>query len=171
MLRISNKKLAQSYLNEISDVDWFDDPPDEFDRPGFINNENYPDYLADELDNEGEKEEPEAPQKPPSVPHETPAEQGPKPIEYENATKLVKDGIANLEVISFDYTNRYGMYSGYRTVEPHYIFLAKSTGNLVLVSWDLDKIEPRAFIMNNVHPYGVRYEGQKFVPRPEIMAG
>ena len=75
------------------------------------------------------------------------------------------------EAIGFDYTNRHGAYAGWRIVEPHYTFYAYTTGNLVLVTWDRDVQDIRAFIVGNIHPNGVRYEGETFSPKPEIMRG
>jgi len=94
--------------------------------------------------------------------------------------KLVYDGIDNAEVITFEYINRFNEYAGTRKVEPHYTFVAATTKNEVLVTWDLDKQGIRAFIVGNIHPYGVRYEGAQFqqddpeklgLPREEIMTG
>jgi len=81
------------------------------------------------------------------------------------------DGIDNDEVISFDYTDRYGHYAGHRTVEPHYTFVASTTGNEVLVTFDQSVGDIRAFIVGNIHPFGVRYNGVQFSPRGEIMKG
>jgi len=83
----------------------------------------------------------------------------------------VYDGIDNNEVISFDYTNRFGQNAGRRVVEPHYTFVARTTGNEVLVTFDRTKNDIRAFIVGNIHPYGVRYENVLFEPRGEIMRG
>ena len=85
--------------------------------------------------------------------------------------KQVYDGIDNNEVISFDYTNRFGQYAGTRIVEPHYTFQARTTGNEVLVTFDRTKNDIRAFIVGNIHPFGVRYENVLFEPRGEIMRG
>lgn len=176
MFRISSKPFlkiaAPSFLDELEDVDWGDDDQPE-ESTGYVDQDNYSDYLADELD-EGDSEETaiEAVPRPPTE-APPPSQQQPEEnqIEYTNSIQLVNDGVANQEVISFDYTNRYGMYCGRRTVEPHYTFQAMSTGNLVLVTFDQDYNDIRAFIVGNIHPYGVRYKGFKFAPRAEIMRG
>ena len=84
---------------------------------------------------------------------------------------MIYDGIDQGQVITFDYTNRFGQYAGTRTVEPHYTFIAKTTGNEVLVTHDRGQNDIRAFIVGNIHPYGVRYEGLTFEPKGEIMRG
>lgn len=181
------RKLSQSnWLDEIRDVDWGRDDIDW--PPGSVNDENFQDYLADDL------EEPPQPQQPsestlqnpnlePSDQPETYMDEIPrgsealgvpedtKEIEYTSSRQLIYDGIDNTELVSFDYTNRHGAYAGLRTVEPHYTFIARSTGNEILVTYDRDVDDIRAFIVGNIHPKGVRYDGVKFQPRPEIMTG
>lgn len=173
MLAVINNKIAQTFLDEMptkNDVDNHD---------GIINDDNYEDYLADEIENIGEDVDPTDQLYPATdyrteiptgninlgVPEDTPE------VIYPNIKKLVYDGIDRNEVISFEYTNRYGDYAGLRTVEPHYTFIAQSTGNEVLVTFDRDVNDIRAFIVGNIHPNGVRYKGVGFNPRPEIMIG
>ncbi len=89
---------------------------------------------------------------------------------------LVYDGVDQNELISFHYTtrdygNKPGHYAGIRTVEPHYTFVAYTTGNEVLVSYDRTADDIRAFIIANIGENGVRHEGIKFSDRPEIMVG
>ena len=177
MLRVTNSKLqkqSQGFFDELRDVDWgkdkqtSEDPLDPRIEPhgpqGVIDEGNYEDFepsqidapIEDDLEFEDEFRG---------------EEELPNEIEYEGSQQLVYDGIDNDEVISFDYTNRHGMYAGTRTVEPHYTFVAYSTGNEVLVTHDLNKGEIRAFIVGNIHPFGVRYKDQKFIPRNEIMRG
>jgi hypothetical protein len=177
MLRIISstlKKKAQSFLDEIGDVDWGDDQ-----RPaGAITDDNLEQYLVDDRDDEGFEEigtdqpliydyREELPLGRPEygVPEEA------EEIDYADPEELVTDGINNAEVISFEYTDRHGNYAGTRTVEPHYTFIAATTGNEVLVTFDLSRSDIRAFIVGNIHPNGVRYEGVTFDPRGEIMRG
>lgn len=180
------QKTAQSFLDEVRDSDAFDDKNDTqqgYGIPGWINNENYQDFLADDLNDYNETEE--KPQGEPLLPGEylqkeelspeLPQQQEqPEPEEnkvtYVNGRDLVYSGIDNGEIVSFDYTNRYGMYCGYRTVEPHYTFIAPGTGNEIVVTYDF-YYGIRAFIINNIHPYGVRYKDEKFKLRPAIMQG
>jgi len=177
-MRVIRNKYAQtSFIDEIRDVDW----DDGYGQPGVINDQNYEDFLADEREKEeAENYDPEVGLRPDYVP-----EQGipniRKVIYDANSGKtpldLVYDGIDNQEVIEFGYTTREGRDAGYRRVEPHYTFIAHTTGNEVLVTHDLtpgideSKGRIRAFIVGNIHPSGVRYQGDIFEPRPEIMVG
>lgn len=161
-------KTSQTFLDEIRD--------DVEEPERSINEDNYEDYLVDEVedrpipreeypsDNEFISEIPTGNELL-GIPADTPEKI------YQNPLDLVYDGIDKNEVISFHYTNRNGDYSGLRTVEPHYTFVAYTTGNEVLVSYDRDVNDIRAFIISNIHPDGVRYKGVKFEDRPEIMVG
>lgn len=178
-MRIFNSlpRIAQSFLDEIDDVEWDNGHGD----PGIIDEQNYEDFLADEQEKEeAANYDPEVGLRPdyqplPDVPMANkvpyPAEEGKTPIE------LVYDGIDNQEVIEFGYTTRHGRDAGHRIVEPHYTFVASTTGNEVLVTYDLTpgideaKGRIRAFIIGNIHPDGIRYKGEKFAPRGEIMRG
>jgi hypothetical protein len=201
MLRVISSKLAQnkSWLRDLDDVEWFG-PLEPFDRPGQrpvenideppeegrIDETNYTDFLADDLDDADQAEE-----APESFLDELPlgdegllTEEEPHQVEYSDPIDLVNDGRANQEVISFEYVNRHGAYAGRRTVEPHYMFPARTTGNLVLVGWDRGVDDIRAFIIGQtggpavnketdpsagIQPGGVRYENEKFEWRPEIV--
>lgn len=90
---------------------------------------------------------------------------------YSDPHNLIEDAMTDREVIGFDYINRHGAYAGWRTVEPHYTFVAYTTGNEILVTWDRDINDIRAFIVGNIQPEAVRYEGESFEPRGEIMIG
>lgn len=155
--QILSKKAQGNFWDEVSDVDWGDDTPS-----GPINETNYEDYLVDNL---------EEPIEPPSssirwdymdeiptandvmgIPEDA------EEIEYDNPFDLVADSLGS-EAISFEYTNRFGAYAGRRHVEPHDWFVATTTGNNILVTYDLDVQDIRAFIIGNIHPGGVRYEG------------
>lgn len=149
--------FSQNFMDELSDVDWGDNPPEH--TPGFINDSNYQDYLADDLQEDS------------SISPTQITEDETTWQEYDDANQLVNDGIDSMNVVSFDYTTRHGTYIGQRTVEPHYLFVANSTGNLILVAWDLGHSEIRAFIVGNIHPFGVRYKNMTFQPRSEIMSG
>lgn len=194
MLKIISAELyslGQSFLDEIDDVDWGDEKPDPLELPGrisphgpqgVINEENFEQFepTSAEESEEGRisKDDEEVEDYPYDYQREIPTQNenlgippGTKEIEYDNGQQLVYDGIDNTEVISFEYTNRHGQYAGTRTVEPHYTFIARTTSNEVLVTFDLDQNDIRAFIVGNIHPYGRRYEEVNFAPRGSIMRG
>lgn len=191
MLKIVSSELSslgQSFFDEIEDVDWGDDLQDA--RPdiggrisphgpqGVIDEGNYENYEPTSIETPTEEQLSTEPT--PADPYQREIPVGNEllgippetaEIEYDNPKQLVYDGIDNNEVISFDYTNRHGQYAGTRTVEPHYTFIAQTTGNEVLVTFDRDQNDIRAFIVGNIHPFGVRYEDVQFEPRGEIMKG
>jgi hypothetical protein len=174
-------KIAQDWMDEIRDVDWGDDEPD---APGIVNEENLDDYLVDEIEDDTEQPPPTPPGRHPvptevdEIREEIPTAnellgipEGTKEIPYRSPQQLLYDAMDAAEVVSFEYTNRHGNYAGLRTVEPHYAFVAQTTGNEVVVTLDRDVNDIRAFIIGNIHPGGVRYEGINFSPRAEIMRG
>lgn len=189
MLKVTNAELhrfGQSFLDEMEDVDWGD--PDPQRRTPYVSKEDSPPMphgqqgiIGDDLFENfepGSAEEasedipaPEAREEIPMGNEMLGIPEGTQEIEYNSGKDLVYDGIDEGHVVSFDYTNRFGAYAGTRTVEPHYTFVATTTGNEVLVSFDRDQGDIRAFIVGNIHPYGVRYEGVQFEPRGEIMRG
>lgn len=192
MLKIVTAKLhrlGQSFLDELEDVDWGDDAPPDRGRisphgpQGVIDEGNFENYEPTAIEEPVEQQSPLDPNVPPQegvdpYQREIPTgnellgiPEGTQEVEYDNSQQLVYDGIDSGEVISFDYTNRHGQYAGTRTVEPHYTFMAQTTGNEVLVTFDRDQNDIRAFIVGNIHPYGVRYEEIRFQPRGEIMKG
>lgn len=186
MLRVVNSSLyksSQSWRDEIEDVDWGDESPDKL-----VDENNLDDYLVDDVEEITEPtQQPEPPQ--PHIPESTPA----PPVEdfrdeiptineiltpdatreviYSTAEDMIADAISRQEAIGFDYVNRHGAYAGWRTVEPHYTFHAYTTGNMILVTWDRDVNDIRAFIIGNIQPNGVRYEDEMFDPKNEIMIG
>ena len=177
-------KLGQSFLDELEDVDWGEETPGRISPhgdPGIVDERNYERYEPTAVEEPVEEQLPTEtapPMEPAGYQEEIPRANellGIPPdtqeIEYDNSQQLVYDGIDNNDVITFDYTNRHGQYAGTRTVEPHYTFVATTTGNEVLVTFDRDQNDIRAFIVGNIHPYGVRYEDVKFEPRGEIMKG
>ncbi len=186
MLKIIASKIfrfGQSFLDEV-DQDWRrgepEAPPQPHGPQGVINETNYEYYEPTKID-EPIEEHIRRPVEPahehadqnifedqPRPEEEIPQQEG---IEYDVPLQLVYDGIDNEEIISFDYTNRFGQYAGTRKVEPHYTFVAETTGNEVLVTFDHTKGDIRAFIVSNIHPYGVRYEGERFEPKDAIMRG
>lgn len=181
MLKLSSHKLAQTWMDEIRDVDWGDDVPDTNETPGIVNEDNLDEYLADEVEKDPD-EWPIGQQPVPTdvdeVRDEIPAAnellgipEGTKEISYPSGQSLLYEAMDRAEVVSFEYTNRHGDYAGLRTVEPHYAFVAPTTGNEVVVTFDRDVNDIRAFIIGNIHPGGVRYEGITFNPRGEIMRG
>ena len=188
MLRVINAELyrfGQSFLDELEDVDWGDDEdprrqykddPKPHGQQGIIGEDAFEQFepgTAEEASEEelGIEQAPEARDEIPMGNQALGIPEGTPEIEYDDGKQLVYDGIDASEVVSFDYTNRFGMYSGTRTVEPHYTFVASTTGNEVLVTFDRDQGDIRAFIVGNIHPYGVRYEGVQFQPHGEIMRG
>lgn len=199
MLRIIKAELykhGQSFLDEIQDVDWGGDPePDmggmggRISPDGVINERNYEEYEPSAIEDPIEQQLPTEPQGEIPYQREIPTgneelgiPRGTREVEYDHSVdpetgntldqqQLINDGEVMHEVISFDYTNRFGQYAGTRTVEPHYTFFAKTTGNHILVTFDRGQNDIRAFIIGNIHPYGVRYEGVKFEPKGEIMKG
>jgi len=192
MLKVINAnlfRLGQSFFDELEDVDWGDDSqaPSPSGRisphgpQGVIDEGNFEKFeptAVEEPVDQSIPGSPAVPDAPPDYQQEIPTQNellGIPPetreIEYDDSRQLVYDGIDHNEVISFDYTNRHGQYAGTRTVEPHYTFIATTTGNEVLVTFDRDQNDIRAFIVGNIHPYGVRYEETLFEPRGEIMRG
>ncbi len=194
MLKITNAALhrfGQSFFDEIEDVDWGEGVQDPRKRTPYVSKEDAPPVPHGEQGIIGEdafenfepgtvEETPEGREEIPFGNQELGIPEGTQETEYDDAKQLVYDGIDRGNIISFDYTNRFGMYAGTRTVEPHYTFVAETTQNEVLVTWDIDQNDIRAFIVGNIHPFGVRYEGTQFQgndpgklgkPREEIMRG
>jgi len=174
VLKISSYKLAQGNFLEDFDqgIDFGEDVPEE-EIPGFINEKNYERYLPEEADKtpDEEREYIRDVYTPQEELAEEPVLPAGKEHMYEDTMRLVYDGIDHSEVISFDYTDRFGNFLGTRTVQPHYTFDAITTGNEILVTWDLDRNDIRAFILGNIHPGGIRYEGSTFELKPAIMQG
>ena len=171
MLKISSYKFAQeNFLRDFDEgIDFGEDVPEE-EIPGFINNENFEDYLPEVADGVVDEDGyAVVPQEEELI--EEPIPPAEKEHMYQDTTRLVYDGIDNSEVISFDYTDRFGNFLGTRTAQPHYTFMATTTGNEILVTWDMDRNDIRAFIMGNIHPGGIRYEGSIFELKSSIMRG
>lgn len=199
MLRIVTSELCkfgQSFLDEMQDIDWGDEPdprqlpptgrisPDN--PPGVVNEENFEQYEPSQAEKEQylqdlNPDQNDTFEEPLDYQQEIPTQnellgipENTQEILYDNKNgmttdQLLDDGMQQNEVISFDYTNRFGQYAGTRTVEPHYTFIAQTTGNEILVTFDRDQNDIRAFIVGNIHPFGVRYKDVKFQPRGEIM--
>ena len=167
-------KLGQSFLDEIEDVDWGEDEQQQ-EPIGAIDDSNLDEYLVDDIEEEDtEFTQPEAPgQYMEEIPYSTkvPTPEGIEEIVYGDPYQLLYDSIDDNDIVTFSYTNRHGDYAGIRTVEPHYTFIAKTTGNEVLVSFDRDVNDIRAFIVGNIGADGVRYKGWEFQPRQSIMRG
>jgi len=189
----SNIKQSQEWLDDTKDVDWFGDEPD---LPGrLVGDENLGDYLVDDIEEEPtaphdiedleteptdiQPTQPERPDHRDEIPtlNEMLTPNATREVVYDNIDQLLSDAMKSNkpgkqpDVIGFDYTNRHGAYAGWRIVEPHYTFYATTTGNSILVTWDRDVEDIRAFIVGNIHPKGVRYIGENFIPKPEIMKG
>lgn len=184
MLKIINAQLyslGQNFLDEVWDLnDLSIDPKDSRISPrshgnqGVINEENFEEFEPTSVEEPVEEYSDDTPEFRREIPVGNELlgiPEDSKEVEYNNPQQLVYDGIDNKEVISFDYTNRHGRYAGIRTVEPHYTFVAKTTGNEVLVSFDRDQGDIRAFIIGNIHPYGVRYRDVQFNIKDLIMRG
>ncbi len=191
MYKLTSKKITkvqQSWRDDVEDVDWFDDESN--DRRHLVNDDNLNEYLADEVEQQQPVERlPD--EAPPDYRDEIPTTDevmtpdAIKEVLYQDPFSLVSDAMSHKdeqgqstpEVIGFDYINRHGFYAGHRIVEPHYTFLAYSTGNLVVVTFDRDVQDIRAFIVQSkdgkggIQPNGVRYEGEVFQPKSEIMVG
>lgn len=197
MLRVTSEKLAQrpSWLDDINDVEWLDEEPDFFpsgDRPeppdeGAVDETNYTDFLADDVDEDRPEDQPKQESFLDEIPigNQELLQEEAQPVEYQDPFDLIHDARARQEVISFQYVNRHGAYAGWRTVEPHYIFPARTTGNIVLVAWDRDVDDIRAFIIGSgaspvvskqtnpsagIQSGGIRYENERFEWRPEIVS-
>ena len=151
MLHIKSYKVAQ-----FQDLDETEVNPK---RP-VIDNSNYEDFLADELDQNTEDVSIyESPEELQIVPDGTTLEipEQSNQIAYNDPFEMVQESLG-FNIVTFDYTNRHGTYAGQRTVEPHDWFVAPTTGNHILVGYDLGVRDIRAFIINNIHPGGIRYE-------------
>jgi len=171
MLRIINSKsvkLSQnnpSFLEETGrgNVDW----GDEEDPLGFVGEDNYEDYLPETAD-ETEKA-PEDIWTLPEPTHEweqTDEFESPEGavdyIMYDNSQidQLLSDAYSNQEMISFQYTNRFGRPSYRSNVEVHGR-LFPSTGNNIIITFDNSVGDIRAFDMDRMQD-GVRHRGQQF---------
>jgi hypothetical protein len=180
MLKITGANLIKQQQFRRNNIDENDETIGQDGQQGAINETNYRDFLSDNLDDPKSGYSP-IPEENVGIPdyfdeiptsnEELGVPEDTKEIVYADSIDLINDGIDNTEIIGFGYTNRHGAYAGWRTVEPHYTFSARTTGNDVLVAFDLDVADIRAFIVGNVHPNGVRYENVKFDPRDEIMSG
>ncbi len=183
-------RVGQSFLDELEEVDWGDGQPDprqvpvqapqtgrispDNPPPGVINEGNFEAYEPSQAEEQDDRQNyrDEIPTQnvllgiPPDT-QEIPYDGQ----EGQTAGDLLDHAMEANEVVSFEYTNRFGQYAGTRTVEPHYTFMARTTGNEVLVGFDRDQNDIRAFIVGNIHPNGVRYKGVNFDPRSEIMRG
>ncbi len=186
-------RLGQSFLDELEDVDWGDDAPPDRGRisphgpQGVIDEGNFEQYEPGTIEPQQGQEQVPLDEEPDrgfldEIPEDMfeidPLEppEGTNEIIYTGQSpytmrQLAKDGIDKLEVITFEYIDRFNEYRGTRKVQPHYTFVAPTTGNEILVTWDLEKQGIRAFIVGNMNPYGVRYEGFNFNPRGDIMTG
>ena len=177
MLKIISKN-AQSFFDEIQDVDWGDkvsptpDPQQE--------------SLIDDIDEEELggvepfRDDPASVDFMDEIPLVSPDKKtffGVPPeaqeISYPSINEALGDAFANSEMIAFEYTTRHGTYAGVRIVEPHFTWIA-NTGNELLMTYDRTagaNGDIRSFIIGNIHPNVVRYEGVQFMPKEEIMSG
>lgn len=176
MFKIISQSLPPDWMEEVEDADFGE-------QPGIVNDQNYQDFLVDELEkDQAENYDPNA-----GIPQEytpMPDAMGYKSISYQDPKRLVNAGMSNLEVIGFSYTTKDGINAGWRIVEPHYTFIPWTTNSgLVLVAYDqspgidTSRGRIRSFIIGNIHSNGVRYKGSSPMynngggPRAEIMRG
>jgi len=83
--------------------------------------------------------------------------------EFSSTFEAIKYAIDNTEKIRIFYICEGGTYI-IRDVEPHGWFRAKTTGNMILVTWDNNVNWYRAFIISpNIQKY--EWSGKKFNPR------
>lgn len=173
MLRIINHsiKVAQSFLDDLGNVDWEDD---QFESP-------WDKYLVDEIENPEEftDDAKENLEETPEIVPETVPETGTQILpdgesidiekEYMSVDELLKNSMGEPpHIIKFDYTTRNGRFTGERIVEPHRIYTAFTTGNEILLTFDRTVNDIRGFIVGNIKPFGVMYRNT-FQRRPEIM--
>ena len=143
-------------------------PPDQ--DEDYIGKENYQDYLADDMPTEIVEESPEESEYRLQI-SET------QKITYSTGYQLSLQGVRNNELVGFNYITRphkgypAGVNVGYRIVEPHFIFRARTTNNLLLMSFDRTVGGIRSFIIRNIQPNGIRYKQEKFMPRGDVMVG
>lgn len=89
--------------------------------------------------------------------------------EVPNPYDLINMSMSNPpKLIKFDYTTKNGRFTTNRVVEPHRTFVASSTGNEILLTYDRTVGDIRGFIVGNIKPFGVLYRNT-FTRRPEIM--
>jgi len=97
------------------------------------------------------------------------------PIPYEDPSSLIDKAIKDQQSISFEYTNRFGKYSGWRLVDPYGRFTALGTGNNIITTWDKGKNAIRGFIVDNIHEMTLKimpgklykFKKDKFVFQPK----
>ncbi len=183
MLKIVSK-TAQSFMEEIEDVDW-GDPRQQPPAPApQAPEESLVDDIMEEEDLGGIepfRDDPAAVDFMDEIPLISPDKKtfyGIPPeapeVPYAGIDEAVADAFANAELIAFEYTTRHGTYAGVRIVEPHFTRMAQTTGNEILMTYDRTAGENgdiRSFIIGNIHPNVVRYEGVQFMPKSEIMKG
>lgn len=175
-------KQSQTWREDIEDPDWFEEEEKDFQEDNIADEEEINQYLVDEIEQSpyleptvsepGEYLE----EIPTTDPYLTPNTD--KEIIYGNDIwGLLRDSMKENtpdqlpEVIGFYYVNRYGFPAGWRIVEPHKIVYARTTGNYILVTWDRSVNGIRAFIIGNIQPNAVIYEGEEFNRKSEVMRG
>ncbi len=177
MLKIISKS-AQSFLDEIQDVDWGDDtaPPPAPSQESLID-----DVEEEDLGGiEPFRDDPASVDYMEEIPLVSPDKKTffgvpseAQEVPYPDVETALEDAFSGAEIIAFEYTTRHGVYAGVRIVEPHFTWVA-NTGNEVLMTFDRTAGaggDIRSFIIGNIHPNVVRYEGVEFMPKAEIMRG
>jgi len=114
------------------------------------------DYEGDEIYYETIEEEPE-------VPIEVTDEELP---EFGSTLDALNWAVENNKVVRINYVTKKGTDLT-RIVEPHDVFIASGTGNLVVVTFDRSVRKIRAFIVNNILNY--IFTGKEFKERLRIL--
>ncbi len=150
------KKAQENFWEDIRDVDWGGDAPEDRGTSDL----DYERYLVDDFEPEPDPNIPPGPV--------DPADAGimdtVQTKTYDNPFNLIAESLGYAP-ISFYYTTIKGADIGQRIVEPHDWKIAE-TGNALVVAYDLtpgiddSNGRIRSFIIGNIHPGGVRYEGE-----------
>jgi hypothetical protein len=101
---------------------------------------------------------PGAPQfKPPGRPQEPP--KAPPPFQLTPSVGI-SQALQHRRELAFEYTNVYNGQTNTRLVKPLRTFVAKTTGNFVLLTWDLVRVDWRCFVVSRVRKLQL---GKKFI--------
>ncbi len=155
----------------VLDVDTIDE------KLPLITEEEAMENIADEYIEQDEEEYVEDIYKPPEIPIEVTEEEVP---EFTNTADAMRWAIENNKVVRINYkTSGTGRGRGRilkreveskditRIVEPHEMFVAKTTGNTILVTYDRSVRAIRAFIVDNILNY--IFTDKEFKKRMRVM--
>jgi len=81
---------------------------------------------------------------------------------FDSPFAAMSSAIEKNQVVRIYYICKKGAYV-IRDIEPHAWYRAKTTGNLILVTWDRDVDWYRAFIIDRIQKY--EWKGEEFDPR------